>query len=220
MKICKNTHYSWFSLTITTAACLFLNPTLFALDYVKGKKIATENFERKELGKEWSINTGEWQIQAGKLRANEIKADHHSAAARFIKPHQNAEYDLKFKFVDQGKIFHLGLDPAKGELNKKGHLYSIIIKRDGSWLIQKSVNKAKPKEEPSVTLAHGKFKVKEGQWQNLKVANLGEMVTASIDNDSLLEAKDPSFKVKKPTVVFRCVGEGVEMDDLEIYEIK
>lgn len=219
-KTCKFTQLIWFTQIVILFICMNFPQSLCALDYVKGVKIATENFERKELGKEWHINTGSWKIQSGVLSANEIKADKHSAAARFLKPHQNAVYDLRFKFVGNGKIFHLGLDPAKGELNKKGHLYSVIIKRDGSWLIQKSVNKANREAEPAVTLAHGKFKVKEGQWQSLKVANLEEHVMAVIDEESTLETKDPSFKVKKPTVIFRCIGEGVEMDDLEIHEIK
>jgi hypothetical protein len=87
-------------------------------------------------------------------------------------------------------------------------------------LIQKSVNKANREAEPAVVLAKGQFISKEGQWHSLKVANLGEEVLATIDGESTLEAKDSSFKVKKPTVVFRCIGEGVEIDDLEIYEIR
>ena len=76
--------------------------------------VLEDSFDREELGKGWSVNTGEWKIADGILRICEIPADKHSAAARRGLATQNAVYELRFRFTEEGKSFPLGFDPAKG----------------------------------------------------------------------------------------------------------
>jgi hypothetical protein len=76
--------------------------------------VLEDSFDREELGKGWSVNTGEWKIADGILRIREIPADKHSAAARRGLATQNAVYELRFRFTEEGKSFHLGFGPAKG----------------------------------------------------------------------------------------------------------
>ena len=179
------------------------------------KALLTDDFNRAELGKDWHVNTGGWKIVDGVLRVKEIKADKHSAAARRAIVTQDAVYELRFRFVDEGKGFHFGFDPAKGELKKKGHLFSVIV-TPGGWRIMKHVDKAKPKEAPNEVLATARATFKKGQWYALRVESRGDDVTASIKGVGELKGSHPTFHVKKPTLVFRCLGDGVEIDDIRV----
>lgn len=168
------------------------------------------------LSDQWHINTGQWSVQNGVLRASEIKSEKHSAAARRKIVTENAVYELRFRFVDGGSAFHFGFDPAKGELDKKGHLFSVVV-TPGSWKILKHVDKSKPKEAPNENLALQKTEFKTDQWYTLRLTTWETFVTASIEGKETLKASDPSFSVKKPTLVFRCTGDGVEVDDVLVW---
>jgi hypothetical protein len=118
--------------------------------------------------------------------------------------------------VDKGKTFHFGFDPAKGELDKKGHLFSIVVTSTG-WKILKHVDKARPKEDPNEVLAQEQTDFETGEWYSLRVTTWGPYVKARIEEKAMLEASHPSFAVKKPTLVFRCIGDGVEIDDVKVW---
>jgi len=182
------------------------------------KMLLTDDFDRAELGKGWHINTGSWKIVDGVLRVKEIKADKHSAAARRAIVTQDAVYELRFRFVDEGKGFHFGFDPAKGELKKKGHLFSVIVTPAG-WRLMKHIDKARPKEDPNKVLATASATFKKGEWYSLRVKSLGDDVTASIKGVGELKGSHPTFHVKKPTLVFRCIGDGVEIDDIKVQQL-
>lgn len=178
-----------------------------------------DSFERTDLGPGWNVNTGEWKIVDGILRAREIEAEKHSAAARRVVESQNAVYDLKFRFVGEGEAFHFGFDPARGELDKKGHLFSVII-TPKSWKILKHVDKNRRSEDPNETLAEQQTEFKRGEWYSLRVTTWGQYVTARVEGKTPLKASHPTFTVKKPTLVFRCLGDGVEIDDINVWTQK
>ncbi|MCR9199243.1 MAG: hypothetical protein NXI04_11405 [Planctomycetaceae bacterium] len=168
------------------------------------------------LDSQWKINTGDWKVEDGVLIAREVKADQHSAAARRILETGNAVYELNFQLTDNAKAFHLGFDPKKGTLDKKGHLFSVIV-TPTSWKILKHVDKARPKDAPNETLATAEHRFEPGRWYRLRVTTWENYVTAKIDSKQTLKASDPSFRVKKPTLVFRCQGDGVQIDDLRVW---
>jgi hypothetical protein len=178
-----------------------------------------ESFDKTELSKGWSVNTGEWKVVDGVLRAKEIADEKHSAAARRILVSQNAVYELKFRFVGDGKAFHFGFDPARGELKKKGHLFSIIVTPE-SWKVLKHVDKNRREEDPNETLGEQKTEFKKGEWYSLRVVTWDKYVTAKIDGKETIKVSHPTFGVKKPTLVFRCLGDGVEIDDIRVWTQK
>ncbi len=178
-----------------------------------------ESFDRAELGQGWNTNTGEWKIADGVLRGREIASENHSAAARRVLVTENAVHELKFRFVDSGKSFHFGFDPARGELKKKGHLFSVIVTPE-SWKILKHVDKNRREEDPNETLATRKTEFKRGEWYSLRVTTWGNYVTARIEGKEPLKASHASFGVKKPTLVFRCLGDGIEIDDIRVWTQK
>lgn len=178
--------------------------------------VVEETFEDAELSKAWRVNTGKWVAVDGVLRASEIKADKHSAAARHLIETQNAVYQFRFRLINDSPTLHFGFDPKRGELKKKGHLFSIVISGD-QWKILKHVDKAKPKEDPNQILASEKTTFTKDRWYTLRVTTWGPYVTARVDDDRELKASHPTFSVKKPTLVFRCIGDGIEIDDLRVW---
>ena len=182
--------------------------------------VVDESFDvAGDLTKPWSINKGKWLTTDGVLHASELEADKHSAAARRIIETENAVYQMRFRFVEGGKAFHFGFDPKRGELKKRGHLFSVIV-TPKSWKIQKHLDKNRPKEDPNEVLAIGKTEFEEGTWYTLRVTTWGPYVTARIEGKESLKASHATFGVKKPTLVFRCVGDGVEIDDLKVWKQK
>lgn len=202
----------------TVAACLLLTVSAIAGEPPANSELAVDDsFDRQELGKEWHINTGEWKVVDGVLRTAEIPAEKHSAAARRTVETRNAVYELRFRFVEDGKAFHFGFDPARGELKKKGHLFSIIV-TPGSWKIMKHVDKNRREEDPNETLAAQKTPFKRGCWYSLRVTTWQTHVSARIEGKEPLKASHETFAVKKPTLVFRCLGNGIEIDDIKVWK--
>jgi hypothetical protein len=201
-----------------------LIPTLltsltFADDAPANSDVALEeSFDRSELGKGWHSTTGEWKIVGGVLQGREIPEEKHSAATRKLLVTQNAVYQLKFRLNGECKAFHFGFDPARGELEKKGHLFSVIITPD-SWEILKHIDKNRREEDPNEKLAEEKTKFEIGKWYTLRVTTWETSVTVKID-DRELKASHKTFGVKKPTLVFRCLGDGVEIDDIKVWTQK
>lgn len=182
---------------------------------VSGDVVLEESFDRAELGKGWNSTTGEWKIVDGVLRGKEVASEKHSAATRRVLPTTNAVYDLKFRFINKARSFHFGFDPARGELKKKGHLFSIII-TPKSWQVMKHVDKNRREEDPNKVLAEQTTEFKTGEWYSLRVTTWGKTVTAKIEGKVPLKASHETFGVKKPTLVFRCLGDGVEIDDIKV----
>ncbi len=178
-----------------------------------------DSFDRSELGKGWNPTTGEWSIVDGVLRGKEIPAEKHSAATRRVLPSKNAVYELKFRLINDAKAFHFGFDPAKGELDKKGHLFSVII-TPNSWEIMKHVDKNRREEDPNEKLIVQKTPFEIGKWYRLRVTTWGPYVTAAIEGKEPLKASHKTFGVKKPSLVFRCLGDGVEIDDIQVWTQK
>lgn len=203
-----------FALFLTSA--LFLNASAFEPPS-NSELIVADDFERSELGQGWTTQTGSWQIVDGLLTGEEIEADKHSAAARRVVETEDAVYELKFRLSDTTKGFHFGFDPKRGELEKRGHLFSVVISPK-NWKILKHVDKDKPKEDPNEVLATANHKFEAGEWYTLRVVTWGTTVKAMIENYGQVEAIHPTFGVAKPTLVFRVIGGEVDIDDIKVWK--
>ncbi len=181
--------------------------------------VVEETFDDPNLEKPWHLNTGKWVVADGMMRGSEVKADKHSAALRYVVETENAAYQLRFRLVGESPTFHFGFDPKRGEIDKKGHLFSVIVSGD-KWQIMKHVDKARPNEDPNETLATEKLSFQKDKWYTLRITTWGNFVTAKIDGEHVLKASHNTFSVKKPTLVFRCIGDGVEIDDLRVWRQK
>lgn len=207
---------------IRSASATFLYTFVFATACfgqppANSELVVDETFEGKSLdAKTWKVGVGDWKLEDGLLKGAEIPADKHAAALRRVVETENAVYELKFRFTGAAKAFHFGFDPAKGELKKKGHLFSVIVTPE-SWKIMKHADKNDLKAKPNKNLAMSKTAFEVNQWYSLKVTTWGPYVTAAIDGKESLKTSDPEFGVRKPTLVFRCIGDGVQISDLKVY---
>jgi hypothetical protein len=183
----------------------------------------TQNFDdvpNGELPKGWVAQFGDWQVQDGVLIAKQVPADNHGAAARAVLPMQDGEFRMKFRLQEGAGAFHFGFDPAKGELDKKGHLFSVVV-TPGKWSILKHVDKNQPKEDPNEVLAVAEHRFEIGTWYELVLTKQGDVAKASIEGVGALEATHPTFHVKTPTLVFRSIGKGaVEVDEVAVTAIE
>lgn len=174
-------------------------------------------FEEAKRPEKWTVNCGHWEPKEGVLVCRELEKDNHAAASRWQIPHKDAVIKLRLK-LDGAKGFHLGFDPAPGELKKQGHLYSLVVTPT-----QAQIKKHKDKGDETskeVTLATASLDAKGGEWLDVELRSEGEKVTATVGKSARLEASDPTFSVAKPTVVFRVMGGDVQLDDVQITVLK
>jgi hypothetical protein len=206
----------------TILALAFFASTALAAEPVPGDLLLDEIFDGDTLVKGWLVQTGEWKPAGGVLRGKELEADNHAAAARRLLPMQDGTFELRFRLTGPSpRGFHFGFDPAPGELKKRGHLFSIVVSPTGAKLL-KHIDKDRPKEDPNETLANSDTAIAKDVWHTLRLEKKGDSVKASIVAEGgatsiSLAATHPTFHVKTPTLVFRCLGDGVEVDDVKVW---
>lgn len=184
------------------------------------KELLNEEFDGSDLHQNWKCNTGKMAIQEGALRLSELAADKHIGAFRYALPMQDMLVRLDFQF-DGAKVFHLGFDPAPGQLPKKGHLYNVII-TPSKWSLVENNDKANPDSKPKVH-AQGKVALESKKWYTLTLENKGEELVATIRDIGTLQAKASDFKVKKPALVFRAGGDdtsAILIDNLTVTSLE
>ncbi len=209
-------HCRLYSLVLTAS---FVLDTFAFEPPANSELVVDERFDTGELGEDWTTQTGDWEIVDNSLRGSEIESENHAAAARRVVETGNAVYQLKFRLHREAKGFHFGFDPKRGELEKRGHLFSVIVTRSG-WKLLKHLDKNKPDEDPNEILASANHKFESDEWYSLRVVTWGTIVKAEIEGLPPLAGEHPSFDVRKPTLVFRVSGNGVDIDDVRVWKAR
>lgn len=202
--------------SILPLAAADLEPTLGK----KGKLLLEERFEGEAVPKNWNKNTGVLTLAGGALRVSERASEKHAAAFRRPLPLQDCAIQVDVKFAG-ATMFHLGLDPAPGELKKKGHLFSLIV-TPTQWSITEHVDKADPKSKNTV-LAKAVAAFPRDEWVTLLLEVKGNDVVARVAGREPLRASAKDFHVKKPGLVFRVGGkdaDAVYFDNVKVWELK
>ncbi len=191
--------------------------TLAAAQSMSAAEPIVARFEDAKRPEKWAVNFGHWEPKDGVLVCRQLDKDNHAAASRWQIPLKDAVIKLRLKF-DGATGFHLGFDPAPGELKKQGHLYSLVVT---PTQVQLKKHKDKADEvSKDQTLATASFKDTAGEWLDIELRTEGEKVSATIGKLAKLDASDPSFSVAKPTVVFRVIGGDVQLDDVQVTVLK
>ena len=186
----------------------------------RGALLLDEKFDQPALPQGWIKNTGELAVVDGVLHASEVPANNHVGAFRKLLPVQNCAVQLDFKFAG-ATTFHLGFDPAPGQIKKQGHLFSLIITEKG-WNITEHNDKADPKSK-NIVHARATTPFPRGQWFTLLLEMKGTDVVVRVDGKEPLRAKARDFHVKKAGLVFRVggkAGQEVLVDNVQIWELK
>lgn len=191
--------------------------TLAAVQSSSAAEPIVARFEEAKRPEKWAVNFGHWEPKDGVLVCRQLDKDNHAAASRWQISLKDAVIKLRLKF-DGATGFHLGFDPAQGELKKQGHLYSLVVT---PTQVQLKKHKDKADEaSKDQTLATASLNAAAGEWLDVELRTEGEKVTASVGKSAKLEASDPTFSVAKPTVVFRVIGGDVQLDDVQVTVLK
>jgi hypothetical protein len=193
-----------------TAEATDLQPTLGQ----RGTLLLNETFSEASLPDHWTRNAGTLSVTDGVLRVSELAADKHVAACRYPLPVQNCAVQFDFQ-LDGAKLLHFGYDPAPGELQTHGHLFSVAV-TPTSWSLLEHVTKKGAIAEAPLTL-------EPARWYTLLVECRGDQVVAQIAGQPPLKGHAPDFHVKKPGLVFRAGSaedQPVLIDNLRVWELK
>ena len=194
-----------------------LEPTLGK----KGRLLLEEDFDGDTLPQGWSIKSGEVRVAGGTLHARQKKErDGRLCLFNCVQPMQDVAIQIDFKFGGRGGI-NVSVNPSPGELNKKGHLFSVMITQ-AVWNITEHHHKA-DRNSRSKALASAPETFEPGRWFTLLVENKGDEVVAQVEGKKPLRASSKDFQVKKPGIEFRVLGrENMEInfDNLRVWELR
>lgn len=205
--------------------CLLVALMFFTVRAAFGADPVIARFDEPQRPKDWVVNFGHWEPKDGVLVCRQLDKDNHPAASRWQIPLKDAVIKLRVKFAG-ATGFHLGFDPAPGELNKQGHLYSLVLTPTQAQL-KKHKNKADTASRDE-TLATATFAAISGEWIDVELKTEGTKVTVTLNATpnattklmARLEATDATFAVAKPAVVFRVIGGDVLLDDVQVTVLK
>jgi len=186
----------------------------------QGPELLKEQFDAPALPAGWSRNFGKVGIANGALRASQQASDSHPCAFRRALPLQNAVVRLDFRF-EGAKTLHLGFDPARGELKKQGHLFTVVVSPTRVAL-QEAADKANPASK-NRELASASVTLEGGKWYPLLLEMNGPEVVVQIAGQATLRGSSADFACKKPGLVFRALGAddaAAEFDNLQVWEAR
>jgi hypothetical protein len=207
------------ALSVWVVQAQALEPVLLS----KGAPAFTADFSR--LPKEgWKAYFGEWKTKDGVLHARQ-HAGKHIASAHQALEMQDGIFQVRFRLVGKGKGFDFTFRHKPGSLKKKdGRLISVMVTPARVW-IRKHQDRGNSKQDPDEDLAKATHKFAPGQWHTLLFEKRGNDVVAQIRPDGSdqiikLKASHPTFHVPTPNLVFRCTGDGIEIDDVKVWKSK
>jgi hypothetical protein len=186
----------------------------------KGALLLEEHFDGEALPKGWTQKAGKLRVADGALHASQDRQAGRLGLFNCAVPMQDAVIQLDFKF-EGCRGLNVSVNPSPGEVNKKGHLYSIMI-TPRLWNITEHNNKSdRSSESKALTSEAATFE--QGKWYVLTIENKGGEVLARIEGKPTLRASSPDFRARKPGIEFRVLGRGndeVSFDNLRVWELK
>lgn len=164
--------------------------------------------------------TGALTVADGVLHAGQKKDDGRLGLFSREQVMQDAAVQIDFKFAGAQGI-NISCNPAPGELDKHGHLFSVMI-TSRMWNITEHNDKSDPQSR-SRALVSAPATFEQGRWYTLLLETRGTEVVARVEDQKPLRATSPDFRVKKPGIEFRVSGRDggeVHFDNLRVWELK
>jgi hypothetical protein len=194
-----------------------LEPTLGK----KGRLLLEETFDGSSLPAGWTGKTGGLRVADGTLHASQNR-ERDGRLGLFSRelPMQDAVIQVDFKF-NGAQGLNVSCNPSPGELQKHGHLFSVMITR-AMWNITEHNDKS-DRNSRSKALASAPARFEAGRWYTLLLECKGGDVVARVEGQEPLRAASSDFRVKKPGIEFRVAGRDdgeVCFDNLRVWELK
>ena len=174
--------------------------------------------------KQWKPYNGSWTVIDGVMRAKTIGRTNGIANAAILVDCRNKIFQFRVRMLDDAEFFHVGFTPDREELDKDGHLFSLVVSKSKATII-KHADKRPEKKDREKELDSKSVRIKTDKWLVVMLERKDTKTVVQIKEEGgrkiyVLEAEHPTFKVNSPFVVFRCFGESIEFDDVRIWRGK
>ncbi|MEO6741791.1 MAG: family 16 glycoside hydrolase [Chthoniobacteraceae bacterium] len=175
-----------------------------------GTATVDDSFSTSELGKQWAVAKGAWEVKGGALVGSEKKEDKHAAVLTLGQKNHDSMIRFSFK-LDGTDGLSLSFNHAAG------HLFRVNIAKDGVT-VMKDGDKRNPAIK-SATLGKAEAKFEQGQWYTMLVEVRGAKVSVQTDNGVKLSAADDALNVDKTGYRFVVKGASVALADVKAWEL-
>jgi hypothetical protein len=212
-------HFAKSGVSMLSPVRVVLLASIFCCSTGWAKDPVVATFDDQARSRNWTVNFGHWEAKDGVLVCRQLEKDNHAAASRWQIPLSDGIVKFRLKLAG-ASAFHVGFDPAPGQLNKQGHLYSLVVTPTGASL-RMHRDKAKSGSTDSI-LAEAKWPREEG-WMEIELHSTDGTALARIkagETNAELTGSDETFKVAKPAVVFRTIGGDALLDEVIVQVTK
>lgn len=217
----------------------------FAAEEPTVKPIVHDDFNRAEVGKNWSTNDGraqrtsgvpkekfvsQSQIENGVLQIRRTKGSDHGASVKTPAEFTNGEIKLRFRLTGENK-FSVNMNDPELKTVHAGHICKVEIapnsvmvqdQKTGTMNLkireQRLENKLTAETKKMLATKQKKFpaKVAAGDWHNLFIRVQGETISVTIDEVSIGEfSSDGLAHSPKRNIAF-AVNVAVDVDDVTV----
>jgi len=165
-----------------------------------------------EIGGQWKVGKGKWEITDGVLRGSELAADKHGAVIRTGLKLKNIviAYDVK---LDGAKVTSISIN------GPKDHLARVIV-APNRFVVQRDDQDHDGPDKAIVFLTKP-VTLAPGTWHTVVLEMVGDTMVGTLDGKIVGHGSDPTFLAKeKVTPGFTVGGESASFRNVRIYTAK
>ncbi len=198
-----------------------------------GLLLLKDDFERKEMGKQWRLRIGSFVIQDGVLVGTQKPEDGHGAVVQAPVAFQDAIIEFSFRIVD-GRAFNFVVNDKACKTVHAGHICRVAVSMKGFRLgddkegvMRNDIfamrrDPKRRKEADALLVGRSKnipFKLKANQWYRLRVTMIGEEMRLTVDGKELGLLRSPGIAhPTKSDFGFTVKGKQVEFDEVRVWK--
>jgi len=160
----------------------------------------------------WSVAQGAWESGERVLRGIPDESCAAAVAMRSPLECNDFECEIRFRLLEEAKVFQVSFKPRSVQADKEGVLFSVLVARNATKILRHR-DRSLPGDR-NRAVAEAFRSVQAGAWQSLAIRCVGEEVSVEIEGAETIRASHPEFALRKGTVVLRVAGGGVEIDQL------
>lgn len=212
-KVSTNRLFATLSIWLTVCT---VSSSAFAQQPANSKVVLKESFEQAELGDQWTISKGKWDLADGVLTGTEQAKDKHSAVIEYKAETGNTVYEFKFLFSKKTESLDFDFAPANDDADSSKSLFSLTI-TPNAWYLAKDNDGSSPKNSEPIIIARQDKEFQVDRWYTARVTTWGPFVTAKIDQRSTLTGSAQKFATRKAAIMLRVSGGPVQIDEIHIW---
>ena len=198
-----------------------------------GVLLFMDDFERKEMGKQWRLRIGSYAIREGRLVGTEKPEDGHGAVIQTPLAFQDAIIEFSFRIVD-GRAFNFVVNDKACKTVHAGHICRVAVSMKGFRLgddkegvMRNDIfamrrDPARKKDADALLVGRSQnipFKLKANQWYRLRVTMIGEEMRLTVDGKELGSLRSPGIgHPTKSDFGFTVKGKQVEFDKVRVWK--